>query len=226
MVLNIGHRGAMGHKPENTLKSFERAIELSADMIELDIRLCGTEEPVIIHDPKIDRTTDGEGYVREISLEELKKLDAGEGEKVPTLKESLNLIDGRVKVALELKGRETTQTVAEVIKRYIEKKEWTNRDFLVTSFNHHRLGKMNSLVPNVETGALIVGLPLNFAEFGEKANAQFILPHKEFVSEEFVKDAHDRGIRVVTWTVNDSREIERMKSLGVDGIVTDYPNRV
>src|SRR6056297_2287931 len=105
MVLKIGHRGAMGYEPENTLRSFKKAIELNVDMVELDVYVCSSGELVVIHDDKVDKTTNGKGYVSEKSFDELRKLDAGMGEKIPTLQEVLDLIDKRAKVNIELKGK-------------------------------------------------------------------------------------------------------------------------
>jgi len=107
--LKIGHRGAMGYQPENTLISFEKAIQLGVDMIEMDVEKCKTGELIIIHDQKVDRTTNGEGYVADFSFEEIKKLDAGNGEKIPTVQEVLNLVKNRVKINLELKNPDVYQ---------------------------------------------------------------------------------------------------------------------
>ncbi|MFW6383179.1 MAG: glycerophosphodiester phosphodiesterase, partial [Nanoarchaeota archaeon] len=115
MVLKIGHRGAMGYEPENTLSSFEKAIELGVDMIELDVRLCKDLEVVVFHDDKLSRFANAEGYVIEKSLEELKKLDVKGGGKIPALREALNHINKRAKVNIELKGRGSVEFVEKII---------------------------------------------------------------------------------------------------------------
>ena len=110
MVVKVGHRGAAGHEPENTLRSFRKALDLGADMVELDVHLCGTGELVVIHDETVDRTTDGSGSVRDMPFHELRGLDAGKGERIPTLREVLDLLEGRAGVNIELKGPEYRRT--------------------------------------------------------------------------------------------------------------------
>src|SRR3990167_11327492 len=130
-MLKIGHRGACGYAPENTLKSFQRAIDLGVDMIELDVQLCKSGELVVIHDDTVNRTTDGSGFVKKIKLKNLKKLDAGEEERIPTLEEILNLVDRRVKVNIELKGPKTAKPVLKLIDEYIKTKGWNIDDFII-----------------------------------------------------------------------------------------------
>ncbi|MEM3426627.1 MAG: glycerophosphodiester phosphodiesterase family protein, partial [Thermoproteota archaeon] len=100
-VLKIGHRGARFYEPENTLRSFRKALELGVDAVELDVRRTRDGELVVIHDAEVDRTTNGKGLVRELTLEEIRRLDAGKGEKIPTLEEALDFLDGRVKILIE-----------------------------------------------------------------------------------------------------------------------------
>lgn len=226
MITKIGHRGALGHAPENTLKSFKKALELNVDAVELDVYVCKTGELVVIHDDKIDRTTDGEGYVIEKTFEELRILDAGDGEKIPTLEEVLELIDKKVRVNIELKGAETANPVHELIENYVENKDWKYSDFLISSFNHYELLEFNKLNPNVEIGALITGIPIGFAEFAEKVNASYVNLCIEFINKDFIDDVHKRGMQVYVGTVNDFDDIERMKDLGVDGIFSNFPDRL
>ncbi len=113
MFLKIGHRGACGYEPENTLRSFKRALDLQVDMVEFDVYTLAGGEIVIIHDDKVNRTTNGHGYVLDKNFEEIRKLDAGQGEKIPTLEEALDLIDKKCQVNIELKG-------AELPSRFIE----------------------------------------------------------------------------------------------------------
>jgi glycerophosphoryl diester phosphodiesterase len=226
MILKIGHRGACGYAPENTLASFKKSLELNVDMVELDVCLCRTGELVVIHDVKVDRTTNGKGYVIEKTLEELRKLDAGEGENIPTLDEVLDLINRKVKVNIELKNEKTTKPIFDLIEHYVKKKEWQYEDFYISSFNHIALRDFNRLNPNVKIGALVDGIPLGFAKFAEKLNAFSVNPNIEFINQNFVDDAHKRGLKVYVWTVNDSDDINRMKKLGVDGIFSNYPDRI
>ncbi|MFH1175371.1 MAG: glycerophosphodiester phosphodiesterase family protein [bacterium] len=225
-MLKIGHRGAKGYEPENTLASFKKALDLGVDAIELDVYVCETGELVVIHDDKVDRTTNGEGLVEEKTFEELQALDAGNGNKIPTLEEALNLINKKAIVNIELKGEKTAKPVSELLKRYITKKRWQSDLFLVSSFSHRELFDFHNLMPQIRTGALVVGIPLGYAKFAEKLGAYSVNLSMEFINQDFVDDAHKRGMKVFVWTVNDLDDIERMKKLGVDGIFSDFPDRV
>ena len=216
----------MGYEPENTLLSFKKALELTVDAIELDVYVCKTGELVVIHDDKVDRTTNGKGYVMEKTFDELRNLDAGKGGKIPTLSEVLNLVGGKIKVNIELKGVGTAKPVSDLIEDYVCNNGWKYDDFMVSSFNHYELKEFKELIPCVKIGALIVGIPIGFAEFAEKINASSVNLCVEFINQEFVDDAHKRGMRVYVWTVNDADEIKRIKSLGVDGIFSNFPDRL
>lgn len=226
MVLRIGHRGACGYEPENTLLSFKKAVELNVDMVELDVYVCKTCELVVIHDDKVDRTTDGKGYVIEKTFNELRELDAGKGEKIPTLNEVLDLINKKLKVNIELKGVSTAKPVSVLIEDYVKNKGWKYDDFLISSFNHYELREFNRLNSDVKIGALITGIPIGFAEFAKKVNAYSVNLCIEFINPEFVNDAHERGLKVYVWTANDLDDIQRMRDLGVDGIFSNYPDRI
>lgn len=226
MILKIGHRGVMGHEPENTLRSFAKALELNVDMIELDVYVCRSGELVVIHDDKVDRTTHGHGYVIEMSFDELRQLDAGKGEKIPTLSEVLDLVNRQAKVNIELKGPGTAKPVYKLLKDYIDTKGWQHDDFLISSFNHYELQRMKDMDAEFKIGALITGIPIGYAAFAEKLNAYSVNLCIEFINEEFVQDAHQRGFKVFVWTVNDQDDIERVKELGIDGIFSNYPDRL
>lgn len=226
MFLKIGHRGACGYEPENTLRSFRRALELKVDMIEFDVYTLAGGEIVIIHDDKVNRTTNGQGYVLDKSFEEIRKLDAGQGEKIPTLEETLDLIDKKCQVNIELKGVGTAESVWAVIEKYVTEKGWNYEDFFISSFNHHELKKFQELAPKVRIGVLIVGLPIDYAVLAEKLGAYSINVSQEFINKEFVADAHQRGLKIFAFTVNDVDDIKRMRDLGVDGIFSNYPERI
>ena len=224
--MKIGHRGAMGYAPENTLKSFKKALELNVDAVELDIYVCKSGELVVIHDDKVNRTTNGKGYVVEKTFEELSTLDAGEGEKIPKLSEVLDLIDRKVKVNIELKGVKTAKPVHELIEKYVKNKGWEYDDFLISSFNHYELKKFRKLNPKIKIGALISGIPIGFSKFAKMLNVDSVNLCFEFINQEFVDDAHNRNLKVYVWTVNDSDHIESMKTFGVDGIFSNFPDRL
>ncbi|HEX6461815.1 MAG TPA: glycerophosphodiester phosphodiesterase family protein [Candidatus Saccharimonadales bacterium] len=221
----IGHRGACGYEPENTLASFKKALELGVDAIELDVYALQTGELVVIHDDTVDRTTNAQGYVTDYSFEQLRKLDAGKGQMIPTLQEVLNLVDKRVPVNIELKGTGTARPVANVIDQY-KQKGWANEQFIVSSFNHVELAAFSSVMPDIRISALIVGIPIDYAAFASKLHAYSANFSSEFITAELVIDAKARGLKVFVFTVNDKREVHRMQALEVDGIFTNYPDKV
>jgi len=223
--LTIGHRGACGYAPENTLLSFKKALEFdNVDMIELDVYVLSSGELVVIHDDTVDRTTNGEGYVWDYSFDKLRELGAGEGEVIPTLNEVLDLVQRKVQVNIELKGEGTAEPTAKLIEEYLEK-GWQCEDFLVSSFNHHELKKFKELSPEVRIGALITAIPLDYAKFAEDLEAFAANLCIEFINKDFVDDAHSRGLKVYVFTVNTKQDMKRMKDLGVDGIFTNYLDR-
>jgi glycerophosphoryl diester phosphodiesterase len=221
----IGHRGAAGHEPENTLVSFKKALELDVDMIELDVYTLKTGELVVMHDNKVDRTTNGAGYVMDHTFSELRELDAGHGERVPLLSEVLDLIDKKVPVNIELKGQGTAKSVASLITAYKDKKGWTDDLFVVSSFNHIELAEFIKLMPLIKTGALAEGLLLGYSEYAERLGSYSANLSAEFVTSEFVNDAHRRHLEVFVYTINDESEVTRMCDLGVDGIFTNFPDQ-
>lgn len=225
-MLRIGHRGAMGYAPENTLLSFQKALDFKVDMIELDVQLCKTGELVVIHDLTVDRTTNGEGYVSELTLEELKKLNAGEDQQIPLLTEVLDFIDRKVKVNIELKGKGTAYKVGQLIYEYIKNNRWKGEDFIVSSFDHQELKLFKQGYPKIPVGVLIYHLPHDLAQLAEDFKAQYLNASLAFYSKELVEDAHERGIQVLIYTVNDKKDIERCRKDGVDGVFSNYPDRV
>jgi glycerophosphoryl diester phosphodiesterase len=225
-MLKIGHRGAMGYAPENTLKSFQKGLDLHVDMVELDVYVCKSGELVVIHDDKVDRTTNGHGYVIEKVLSELRSLDAGQGEKIPLLTEVFDLINRQAKINVELKGAGTAAPVAVLIEEYVKNKNWQYDDFAVSSFNHYELQAFNKLIPQIAIGALITGIPIGYAEFAEKVGAASVNLNIEFIDQAFVDDAHQRGLKVFVFTGNDPDDIKRMKQLGVDGMFSNFPDRL
>ncbi|MEK7639745.1 MAG: glycerophosphodiester phosphodiesterase family protein [Patescibacteria group bacterium] len=228
MAMKIfGHRGARGLKPENTIPSFLEGIK-STKAIELDV-YCVDGQLVVIHDNTVDRTTNGKGWVMEMTFEELRKLDAGGGAQIPTLQEVLDTVGSDTYVNIELKGVGTAEEVAKVIRAYIRHKSdvgWDSEDFLVSSFNHVELAKFHKLMPDIRIGVLFCGVPVNLAQYAKDMGAYSINLDRDFVTQELVDSAHDLGLNVAVYTVNDQDEANRLKAKGVDGIFTDYPDRI
>ena len=223
-LLCIGHRGAMGHAPENTLLSIEKALALGVRFIEVDVHSVDGHL-VVFHDDRLERTTNGEGYLAEQSFDHLRSLDAGEGQQIPTLDEVCNLVSGRACINIELKGPGTAAPVAALASRLIQG-GWDKRAILVSSFDHRQLEELQHLDGDIQLAALLGGLPIDDARIAEKLGCFSVHPSIEFLDRRFVDDAHSRGLRVFTYTVSHPEDLHRCAALGVDGVFTDYPERV
>jgi glycerophosphoryl diester phosphodiesterase len=220
-MLKIAHRGASGYEPENTLRSFKRAIELKADMIELDTYLTKDNQVVIIHDETVNRTTNGKGKVKNLTLKELKQLDAGKGEKIPTLEEVFDLVNKKVQINIELKGKGTAKPVSNLIEKYV-KKGWTNKHFLVSSFDFNELKVFYSVNKKVRLGVLFERSPDLYLKRTKQVNAYSINPGLKHATKKFVDKAHQKDLKVYVWTVNSKKKIQRLKLLAVDGVFTNF----
>lgn len=225
-MLIIGHRGASGYEPENTIRSFEKAIALGVRMIEFDVHICKSGEVVVIHDEKINRTTNGHGYVGGKTIEELQKLDAGKGEKIPTFKEVLNFVNRRAKINIELKGEKTAKPVYTTIKEYIQKYGWTYDDFLISSFDNSQLKEMRTLDSKIKIGAVVKEIKKDMLKLARELDiySLHISYKSKFLNKNFIDSWHKLGVLIFAWTVNDKNNVERLKALGVDGIFSDYPD--
>ena len=221
----FGHRGARGHAPENTLRSVRQALDLGADGIEVDVHWADGRL-MVIHDDTLERTTDGFGLVAEKSFAYLRSLDAGEGEHIPTLAEIFDAVHRRAIINVELKGAGTAEPVVHIIEHYVGKQGWRYEDFLVSSFDLAQIRAVKSLQPAIRTGALINKVPPDQAEFAARLGAWSLHPSKRCVTSGLVADAHQRGLKIFVYTVNRPAEIALMNQLGVDGVFTDYPERV
>ena len=223
-LLCIGHRGAMGHAPENTLGSIRKALELGVTCMEVDVYYVDGHL-VVFHDDRLERTTDGAGYLCEQSFDYLRSLDAGDGQRIPTLEEVCEEIGSHACLNIELKGPDTAVPVAELLSKLIEN-GWHREKFLVSSFHHLELLEMKRLHQDMKLGALIRGLPVDGAKFAEDLGAFSVHQSLDFVDQRFVDDAHERGLKVYVYAVDHPEDIARMQVLGVDGVFTGFPERV
>lgn len=225
----IGHRGACGHAPENTLLSMRTALALGVDGVEFDIQLSRDGEAVVIHDDTLERTTSGTGRVCDHTLAELQRMDAGqgraEGETIPSLRDVMRVIDKRCRLLIELKAEHATAPVADII-RQAAAEGWEYEQLLVCAFDHPQLAQIRALDPNIRTCALLAGIPVSLARVAEEAGAWAINPCIQHISQALVDDARARGLRVITWTANHASHIQRAQALGVDGIISDFPDRL
>lgn len=225
-ILKIGHRGAKGHEPENTLLSFAKALELGADGIELDVHVCATGELVVIHDFTVDRVTNGTGEVHKLTLAQLKALTIEPNQQIPTLHEVYSLIDKRCIINIEMKGRHTAQPVSDFINDYVANKGYKYSNFLVSSFQQEELRGISEINPNVHLGILTQASVTQAWEWADAFKAKAIHPHFSLLTKSNVLKAKQAGLKVYTWTVNEPEDIARVKTYDVDGIISDFPERL
>lgn len=221
-MLMIGHRGAMGCAPENTLLSIHKAIELGADWVEIDVH-CVADKLLVIHDETVDRTTNGRGKLIDYSFEELRALDAGLGQRIPTLQEVLEVTVGKVGLNIELKGLGTGKVLTSLLRNTPE--TYKNK-MLVSSFLMSELEQVVRLNQHVKIGVLAGNNINESIAWATKLKAFSIHLRLQKVTPKWVDRAHDLGLKVYVYTVNKVVQIRRMKELRVDGVFSDYPNRL
>ena len=225
-MLKIGHRGAKGHVAENTLESFQKALDFGVDGIEFDVHRCASGEMVVMHDKKVDRTTNGKGYVTAFSLTELKDLKVEKNFKVPTLEEVLNLVNRKCVVNIELKGKHTAPTTVVIIELYIATKQWSYTDFIISSFDWNALLEVRSLNSKIPIGILTKTDVEHAYEFAKYNAAHSIHPSFDLLTKENTLQMQRKGFKIFPWTVNEKETILKMKSFNVNGIITDFPDRI
>jgi len=224
----VGHRG-LCIEPENTLKAFKKAIEMKVDMIELDVRLTRDKVPIVMHDDDVDRTTNGRGKVCEMSLKEIKKLDAGDGEQVPTLQEVIDLAKGKTKMLVELKSYGAIKPVAKIIKS-----NQIEDSVVVASFGHIISKAFKKMLPEVKTGIQVVSLPIDPLKMVYDANADYLISFYETLLagslfyKKIIKQANKKSINVLAAEVDckstvSSADIKQLTKLGVNGFILNNP---
>ncbi|HEU0027210.1 MAG TPA: glycerophosphodiester phosphodiesterase family protein [Ktedonobacterales bacterium] len=234
-----GHRGARGHAPENTLLAFDLAFDLGAEGIECDAQLSADGRVVIIHDNTVNRTTNGRGLVSAMTLEELRSLDAGRllrlPQRIPTLEETLALVRRRGGLLnLELKADSDDEAVAVAeavapILNALPPDDQLRAGLLLSSFNLPAVTRMRALAPWARTAALYGGRAWTRATMIEtalKLGVQAIHPHPRILTEDTAHAAHEEGLRVNVWTANRLTTIRQLIAWGVDGVFSDFPERV
>jgi glycerophosphoryl diester phosphodiesterase len=218
----IAHRGASAHAPENTIAAFQLALEQGADGIELDVMLSKDGHLVVIHDDTVDRTTDGKGYVREMTLEELKSLDAGEGQSIPTLDEVFEAFGGRFIINVELKNYTSVFDGLPIETAKLVKKHQLGESVIVSSFNPFNLPRFHARMPEVDLGLLTQ--PNTAKKWVWRLFKYDALhPHFSDVAQVLVAALHSRNRKVNVWTVDEPSEIQRLAALEVDSIITNDP---
>jgi glycerophosphoryl diester phosphodiesterase len=234
----VAHRGASAAYPENTLQSFEGAIETGADVVELDARLTSDDVVVVMHDGDVAVTTDGTGHVHELTLAAVKALDASNGRgpriEVPTLEEALRALSGRAGVNVEIKNMpgeagfdSPKERIAEQVVTLLDEVAFQG-PVIVSSFNWLSIERVRELAPDLPTGFLTIGAidPWAALVYAKSHGHSYVLPQSPALFEaggEFVQEAHREGLLVGTWTVDDPEAIARLFEMGVDAVATNDP---
>lgn len=220
----IGHRGAMGLEPENTLRSFDKALKLGVNGVEFDVQNIHGEL-LVFHDESLERTTNGKGKLLNHSVEALRKLDAGKGEQIPTLAEVVELIGDQAFINIELKGLDTASLVMDLVK-LLDKKRFKKEQFIISSYLFSELYLVHELDPEIQIGVIADDQPLIALDFADEVDAYSFHPSYSILDEQLVDDAHNAGMKVYVHTVNDLEKIDQARLMKVDGVFTDYPDRV
>ena len=227
----IGHRGAAGYAPENTMVSFERGIALRADAIELDIHPTSDGELVVIHDPTLERTTDGHGLVVQHTLAQLKELDAGSwfdpsfsGARIPTLLEVLEWAHNRTKVVIEIKqGPIFYQGIEELLIAALDRTQMRDQ-VLVISFDHISVQRVKQLAPDIATGVLYAGRCVDPVALAVAAGADALMPYWPLLTRAEVEAAHAAGLSIAPWG-GPEQDYRFILATGVDAVAADFPDR-
>lgn len=223
--LRIGHRGAMGHLTENTVESVVKAIDLRCHMIEIDVFKVKSGELVVFHDHTLDRMTNAKGDIESYTLEELEDVLVDGKYKIPTLEEVIDVIGRKAILNIELKGNNTAVDTYHIIQNFI-KRGWTYDDFILSSFQWEELKIAYDLDSDLPLAVLTEKKPEDAIEFALNIQAKAINPYHKLLNEENTALIKREKLKIYPWTVNDFKDIERMKKLKVDGIITNFPERI
>ena len=220
----IGHRGAMGYETENTLASVQKALDLGVDRIEIDIFVIASGEVVVFHDETLKRLSSVADSIETMDWKTLQNIRLTGNHRIPLLTEVLDLMDKKVPINIELKGKNTAKPVFEIMQVYQNEKGWKKTDFLISSFLWDELITMRSLDSDVNIGVLTEENPLDAIPFAKEIKAQSINPWWKTLTAENCKKLHEAGFQIDTYTVNDPDDIQKVKAMSVDGIFTNFPD--
>lgn len=230
----FAHRGFSGKYPENTMLAFEKAVEIGVDGIELDVHLTKDNEIVIIHDEDIKRTTDGEGLVKDMTLEELRKFDASATFRgqygfcgIPTLREYFELVkDTPIITNIELKtGVYEYHTIEQRVIDMVREFGLSDK-IIFSSFNHFTVKRCEEIAPEIKRGFLTGDWLYDFGKYTAERNVQCCHPWHVSLSEEVIREMHEAGCEINTWTVNEYEDIKKLSAWGVDSLIGNFPDRM
>jgi glycerophosphoryl diester phosphodiesterase len=220
-ILRVGHRGAAGHAPENTLAAIHAGVSLGCDFVEVDVQSTRDGRLVLMHDTLVDRTTDGTGLVADFTWEELQQLEAGNGERIPSLEAALAAASGQAGIILEAK----TPGIGPALHRAVQTAAFRG-PVIYASFQHTDVLEISRIDPLARTKALIEWIPASGTAFAREAQAALVGLSFASASAGFIAALHDAGLEVLLYTVNEPKLICSAIALGADGIISDYPDRV
>lgn len=241
-MLKIGHRGAKAYAPENTIASFEKALELGVDMVELDVRVTKDKYPVVVHDNQLRRLTSEYMRVSHLTLAQIKKLKIKGRETIPTLGEVLEVFYNKVGLNIDLKVHGSAQIVVQTLRDY--KVDMSN--IMISSVHPRELRQVENLEPDIITALIfrsynaqrfwlvmdflaILFLPLTkhyISWVVRQAHADYLNINHRLLNKNNVEVFQQQGIKICAWTVDSPRKIDYLKAIGVDGIITNYPDRL
>jgi len=227
-IIVIGHRGAMGHALENTIESVEKAVNLNVDGIEIDVFKSKTGELIVYHDPSLKRLSNSTALIEDISLDSIKKVKLKGGLMIPILEEVIDVIPENIFLNIELKGKNTAYATNKIISEYLTRYNWPPSKFIISSFNWNELKNFRSINADVPIAILVDSLyKIDSAiRLSKELNAISLNTNNKFLTNEIVKKIHSNDIKVYPYTINAPENIKRMKLMGVDAIITDYPERI
>jgi len=227
--LRIAHRGASGRglAPENTLAAFEKALDIGVDMLEIDVRVTGDGQLIVLHDPSLDRTTDCEGIVRELGIEKIRQADAGHGERIPILREVFDLARHRAPILLEIKS----DFIAELVVQAIAEAQFAEQ-VVVQSFNPQTVERVKRMAPHLPASLLIGELPTAPSRLRARRLVSQVLEigantlsiWHATLTPSLIEEMRKRGVTVWAWTVDEEITMRDLAMMGVQGLVTNYPN--
>ena len=218
----------MGHVLENTIESVQKAIELNVDGIEIDVFKSKTGELVVYHDPFLSRLSNSNAFIEQISLDSIKKVELKGGYFIPTLKEIVDIIPEKIFLNNELKGQDTAFETNKIIINYLNTYNFPVSKFIISSFRWDELKKIRSFNKDIPIAILVDSLYKidDAIKLAKQINAVALNPNKEFITKEIVNKIQSKNIKVYPYTINTPRNIRKMRSMGVDAIITDYPERI
>ena len=218
----------MGHALENTIESVKKAIELNVDGIEIDVFKSKNGEIVVYHDPFLSRLSNSNAFIEQISLDSIKNVELKGGLSIPTLKEVIDVVPEKIFLNIELKGSNTALETNEIIIEYLREFNLPPSKFIISSFRWDELKKFRDLNRYIPIAILVDSLYKidNAIKLAKEINAIALNPNNKFITKKIVNKIQSNNIKVFPYTINAPKNIKRMKLMGVDAIITDYPERV